>query len=773
MKIKYLIILSLIVLVNNINAQEVPTFCKPQQQLTSSPTAGTLGTYGGLDEKKSSGGIAKNIPLFQLKQGAISYNPNIEYFSTGIRVNEWGGRLGIGWTDNFTAIIQRTVRSVPDEYTTQRLTTPGYQLVQTATSENYHIISTLEADGNAINGVGSFDGEYDLFSYNIFGVSGQFIIVNNQVVLLSHKENVKIDILSTSPFHKFCVTDTKGFKYYFETEIEYTCMGEDAYVTTSLPTAWFLNKIESPYKDVLNFNYISTSYACKTDFSQYFTYKNGRELDDDEVVHPEEEYFYQYYGSSYNVSRRYTQTKCLASVIGTNFKLTFDYVSREDLVGDKLLAMITLYDGQNNIVSNVDFDYDTYIATTQPQGALFVDDDLYSWNYGDIKKRYFLKNVTFLNTGSKAKIYGFGYINPQNLPHRFSFSQDECGYYNGQLNTWFIPRARVEKYIAQHPTLWTFPFTFTGNREPNYTASKAGILHQITYPTGGSDEIEYSPNTYIDWENEESYFPGLRVSMVTTSSLTSPPIIKSYNYTTLTKTDNKIIFNDLPSSNTIDRGNPFVRRLMTRTQYELSCMDIYIHIFTSNSRFNLNGFNGSPIAYSCVTERTEESFIASIFNVSSDQLGWVLYGDESFLNPLENTSWDNGLEILRYYGTKDGYLNYILKEEAWNYENTLSLAAENCKVLKNYEKPGGGTCTGYVTWEPYTIISYNLWNNWYKLRSFTETQYNEGQNLLIKTTNYYYDNTTHGLLTREETTDSKGNFIKKTIKYPSDINTGT
>jgi hypothetical protein len=88
-------------------------------------------------------------------------------------------------------------------------------------------------------------------------------------------------------------------------------------------------------------------------------------------VIPGDEYLYYAYGNSYNVSRRYIQTKCLTSVTGADFRLTFDYVLRSDLVGDKLLQGITLYDRQNTPITKVDFAYDTYTATTQPEGVLF------------------------------------------------------------------------------------------------------------------------------------------------------------------------------------------------------------------------------------------------------------------------------------------------------------------------------------------------------------------------------------------------------------------
>jgi len=66
-----------------------------ERTLTPSPMVASLGTFGGTDVKKNTGGIQKSIPLFEIKQGDINYNPTLEYFSTGIRVDDWGSRIGI------------------------------------------------------------------------------------------------------------------------------------------------------------------------------------------------------------------------------------------------------------------------------------------------------------------------------------------------------------------------------------------------------------------------------------------------------------------------------------------------------------------------------------------------------------------------------------------------------------------------------------------------------------------------------------------------------
>src|SRR5688572_28090591 len=83
--------------------------------LTPSPSVASLGSYGGIDLHKSTGGISKSIPLFGVAQREFVYQPSIDYFSTGVKVDDWGSRVGIGWTEKLTAVITRTVKGIPDD----------------------------------------------------------------------------------------------------------------------------------------------------------------------------------------------------------------------------------------------------------------------------------------------------------------------------------------------------------------------------------------------------------------------------------------------------------------------------------------------------------------------------------------------------------------------------------------------------------------------------------------------------------------------------------
>lgn len=98
----------------------------------------------------------------------------------------------------------------------------------------------------------------------------------------------------------------------------------------------------------------------------------------------------------------------------------------------------------------------------------------------------FLKRVTFKDP---SKQYNFEYIDPVSLCSRNSYSQDYWGYFNNEINNYFLPEITTHQAFMYS--------TWHGNREPNSQYSKKGLLKKIVYPTGGYNEFEYEKNTYF------------------------------------------------------------------------------------------------------------------------------------------------------------------------------------------------------------------------------------------------------------------------------------
>lgn len=499
--LKLLIGFVLIILLENTAYSQSSKFNETEKKLTPSPTATSLGTYGNTEGKRATGGMAKNINLLQLKEGDISYNPDVEYFSTGVKVDDYGGRLGINWSDNFTAVITRTVHSVPDEYATSRRNVTPAQLLE-ETVENVEYVKNVHVSN--VNGTG-IDSEYDVFSYNIFGETGSFILENNVPLLLNHTKPVVIQILSTNPF-KFCIIKTDGTKYYFgmNAEIEYTGYDNDNQCDqgnnpmANLPTTWFLSKIQSPSNDILNFNYSTIQSNYMYDFNQFYTLKY-REEPGDEVGYPYQPENYQSFNHVFCARRKNTITKSLESVTGNNFKLDFEYIPRFDLTGEKLLKSVKLYDSQNLLISKIGFDYQT-VTSTFPFEQLLITSINQSENRAELQIRYFLNCINIGNGTEIEKKYNFNYINLESLPHRFSFSQDLAGYYNAKGGTGLVPLKQAFEYIDNIPSArldYYKPALNLSDRTPS-VESETGLLSQITYPTGGYETIFYEPNSFTE-----------------------------------------------------------------------------------------------------------------------------------------------------------------------------------------------------------------------------------------------------------------------------------
>ncbi len=95
----------------------------------------------------------------------------------------------------------------------------------------------------------------------------------------------------------------------------------------------------------------------------------------------------------------------------------------------------------------------------------------------------------FGSDGQLTPPYAFEY-DPTPLPEVNSRSIDHWGFYNGAGNDTLLPEYlhRLGDGVFVH-----FP---AADREPDFDHARASVLKKITYPTGGSTELEYELNEY-------------------------------------------------------------------------------------------------------------------------------------------------------------------------------------------------------------------------------------------------------------------------------------
>ncbi len=107
--------------------------------------------------------------------------------------------------------------------------------------------------------------------------------------------------------------------------------------------------------------------------------------------------------------------------------------------------------------------------------------------------------------------YRFTYNTTTSLPSKESKARDLWGFFNGaHQNTKLIPNTNILS-----PTGESVVLTTGVDRSPSVTTTKAGILTQVTYPTGGHTSFEYELNKYsileeaaFDYNKYNSYSVG-------------------------------------------------------------------------------------------------------------------------------------------------------------------------------------------------------------------------------------------------------------------------
>lgn len=88
---------------------DLPTVIPP------SPTAASLGKYGDIDVGKYTGIPNISIPLYNLSLGNLNVPIDLNYSSSGLKVEEKSSWIGLGWSLNAGGVITRSVHNKADE----------------------------------------------------------------------------------------------------------------------------------------------------------------------------------------------------------------------------------------------------------------------------------------------------------------------------------------------------------------------------------------------------------------------------------------------------------------------------------------------------------------------------------------------------------------------------------------------------------------------------------------------------------------------------------
>jgi hypothetical protein len=439
---------------------KVPTVIPP------SPNAAELGRYGNFNVGLNTGSANVKIPLLSFQNGLVPVS--LDYSTTGIKVDQLASRAGMGWVLNAGGIITRSVMGKPDELSTR--TTPNSQVMNQALLDNLFDISNGTFFGK--------DAEPDVFIYNFDGHSGKFILDSSGNAVQIPYTNLKI----TKGVGQFTIITPEGATYLFsnvEKTYSYSAtLGFPNSPTSSLfPTSWYLTSITLPNQDLVSFTYTDTTftYYAATSETMQRTYDGQNQaaecsgqnacghIDNDMV----------------SKSFVFVQSKLLSSISYKSAQITFSYIGRSDVPGDRLYSNVKLLDN-GTVLKSIDLNY------TDAQSAASTN---FYFTEPEFRIRPFL--VSVVERGSnlqEVRKHTFTYNDMNGLPYRFSYSQDDYGFYNGKYNAHLVP---LPDNTDDQLLFWQA----TADRSCDFNYAVKGSLATVAYPTGGMVSINYENNT--------------------------------------------------------------------------------------------------------------------------------------------------------------------------------------------------------------------------------------------------------------------------------------
>ena len=500
------------------------------------PEAAKMARYADFPVSPSLGTADISIPIYEINTGRLRLPISLQYSTSGIKVNEISGPVGLGWHLNAGGVITRTICGVKDGE-------PGYLEMRGMVTEN--IISNPHHDGAISQGTndilstfasGGGDTQYDRYSYSFLGHTGSFIIRDFKVVVLTPTD-LKIEMPGTGGV-MFRITDTHGTVYDFgveETSSKYvsspsptplapsnTCgMG----FPTNTPTSWHLRSITSmDGMDNIRFEYETDNETVQNEFittrnSYHKTYRLSYK------------YFNSYNGASWEW-KAISGTGAVQYASGITPDIVSDDWRYEISEGyrPRMLKRIVFRGGSVDLAyedneitasSNIRRSYKKHllsVSVTSTDGSSIRSAVLAYSQTGLSDRRELLSSVTFKGTdGTTYDSRTMEYYDPGTvmLPQ----AQDLFGYYNGATgNTTLVPF----KMFSDNYTI----NEVYGDRTYSAYYAKALSLKSITTASGAYTEIQYEGNS-VQAPSSTSFTPvlptigiGIRVARIITGNMT-------------------------------------------------------------------------------------------------------------------------------------------------------------------------------------------------------------------------------------------------------------
>lgn len=747
-------------------AQQLPEVVLP------TPESSALFKYMDYPVSHSTGVANISVPLYTIKQGDIEVPVSLQYHSSGRKVYDETGAIGLGWTLVAGGRISRTIYGEPDD---------NDYVIKFPVPWKYaeDINASTLADSRFLQGVvgpqsaypiTNYDTEYDVFSYMASGISGKFILrdENNIKVpvllpkrphkVLYHKANTQFNI---NYFDHITVIDEKGTTYRFgkslkdETEYYETSsgVGKNSWMLTEIVSA---DKVDTIYFKYQNFSKSKITVTQQTTVSE-MVWCDSPGLWEEAQITPD--------GTGTLNEQNFTVQR-LVEIKWRVGKMVFNLSGETD----KIESIEVL--GSAGPIKTIDF-------------ARSTQDRLTEGNAPTEK----LNEVAFKDkNGKPVEKYIFDYYPTVFVENTFSVDgrrRDLWGYYNAGPT-------QIRPYIENIPVQRVGDVRAVGDqtlRVPNESACKSGVLKKIHFPTGGSTEFLYEQNKFINPLSPGAAVAGggLRVRQAITDDGNGNLTYKTYKYGTNEQGSGEIAL--IPSVSNMMVESRTQHYAMRASSYHLPQEHHIVKVYHADVLPAFTEIRDRPIYYSEVTEYHGTELVNT---------GKTIYKYDVFV-----PSFPQSVQGLFSFGDVGQWKENSLVE-TWDYKN-IEGVYEQVKLTKNEyqetvypeEKIWGLRVAKYYFVTPdamidntgTTVFAYYLGNNLggcypnhpeifrygnytisvgkKELIRTTETLFENGTPTISNVVNYTF-NSNHLPSTVARTASTGDQFVEET-KYPFDF----
>ncbi|MDR6516412.1 hypothetical protein [Chryseobacterium camelliae] len=445
--------------------------------MPTSANAYALDKMGKLQLDLFRGKANISIPIYTISIDGINIPISLSYNTGGIKLNEVATIVGLGWSLDIPNNITQNIIGLDDKYTS--LYTKDINLVK----NNVRNVGAYDNDIKPIvEGLylGNYDTKPDIFNYNLPTVNGSFI-VNNNIGYTIPQDDIKIE--SYNNLKNFKIKDKSGNTFFLSPKNIVTYdNGETGPISSE--SFFTLDSIRTISNSKITFIYNKTMTYKEKVINERANYVLTQQPSGNYEASTPPPPYERFEGSSANVET------LLTKIIFPEGEIIFQYSddgnlnvvpgesNRKDLNSQNGVALrkILVKNISGIYIKDLILNY-SYFESSNPNKS-----------YND----YRLKLINIFDSLTEKK-HEFSYIEDYALPARSTSNDDYWGYINnlsGSQAASNIPSTVYTDYV-QYP----LNLSNSRNRETNSLYSKLGTLNKITYPTKGSKELYYEPNT--------------------------------------------------------------------------------------------------------------------------------------------------------------------------------------------------------------------------------------------------------------------------------------